>query len=129
MRLASGFWGTLMRALFVLVVLVCGFAGRADAACWVADWRFVWDVETNAYMTSDGGRCRAVFRRALRTTEVHSITIASAPRNGAASVSGHVVTYDPRSGFKGEDSFVFAINGKRNGSSARATVRVFVTVR
>jgi hypothetical protein len=38
------------------------------------------------------------------------------------------VIYNPRSGFKGDDSFVFAINGKRNGSPVRATVKVSVTV-
>jgi hypothetical protein len=118
-----------MRAFFVLAVLLCGFGGRAEGACSAPDWRFVWGVETNAYMTTDGGRCSLVFRRAFRTSEVHSITIASAPRNGSAAASGHSVIYNPRSGFKGDDSFVFAINGKRNGSPVRATVRVSVTVR
>jgi hypothetical protein len=122
-----------MRALFVLAVLLCGLlwgiGGRAEAACAVPDWRFVWDVETNAYITTDGGRCSLVFRRAFRTSEVHSITIASAPRNGAASASGNSVSYTPRSGFKGEDAFVFAINGRRNGNPVRATVKVNVTVR
>ena len=118
-----------MRALFLLAILLCGLGGRAEAACSVADWRFVWDVETNAYMTTDGGRCSLVFRRAFRTSEVHSITIASAPRNGVATVSGNSVFYNPRSSFKGEDAFVFAINGRRNGSPTRASVKVNVTVR
>jgi Big-like domain-containing protein len=118
-----------MRALLALAVLLCGLGGQAEAACAVPDWRFVWDVETNAYMTTDGGRCSLVFRRAFRTSEVHSIGMATAPRNGSATVSGNSVFYTPRSGFKGDDSFVFAINGKRNGSAVRATVKVNVTVR
>jgi len=118
-----------MRALFVLAVLLCGLGGRAEAACAVPQWRFVWDVETYAYITTDGSRCSLVFRRTFRTSEVHSITIASAPRSGAASVSGNSVFYSPRSGFKGEDAFVFAIAGRRNGIPVRATVKVNVTVR
>jgi hypothetical protein len=118
-----------MRAIFILALLLCGFGGGAQAACWVPNWRFVWDVETNAYITTDGGRCSVVMRRTFRTSEVHSILIASPPRNGAASVSGNSVFYNPRSGFKGEDVFVFAINGRRNGSPVHATVKVSVTVR
>jgi hypothetical protein len=118
-----------MRALFVLAVLLCSLGGRAEAACSVANWRFVWDVETNAYMTTDGGRCSLVMRRTFRTSEVHSIVIASAPRSGVASASGNSVFYNPRSGFRGEDSFVFAIGGRRNGSPVRATVKVLATVR
>src|SRR5690242_20527477 len=118
-----------MRALFVLAVLLCALGGRAEAACAAPQWRFVWDVETNAYLTTDGGRCSLVFRRTFRTSEVHAITIASAPRSGSASVSGNSIWYTPRSGFKGEDTFVFAIAGRRNGAPVRATVKVYVTAR
>jgi hypothetical protein len=38
------------------------------------------------------------------------------------------VFYIPRAGFKGGDSFVFAISGRRNGNPTRATVKVSVTV-
>ena len=117
-----------MRALLVLAVLLCGLGGRADAACAVPEWRFIWDVETNAYMTTDGSRCSLVLRRAFRTSEVHSVAIASAPRNGSATSSGHSVFYIPRAGFKGGDSFVFAISGRRNGNPTRATVKVSVMV-
>jgi hypothetical protein len=118
-----------MRALYVLVALLSCFAARAEAACSVANWRFVWGVETSAYMTTEGGRCSLVFRRTFRTSEVHSITIATAPRNGVATVSGNSVFYSPRSSFKGEDTFVFAIDGRRNGNPEHASVKVNVTVR
>ena len=118
-----------MRVLCVLAVLLCGLGGPAEAACSVANWRFVWGVETSAYLTTEGGRCSLVFRRTFRTSEVHSITIATAPRNGAATVSGNSIFYSPRSGFKGEDTFVFAINGRRNGNPERASVKVYATVR
>jgi hypothetical protein len=129
MEQTSAIGRLIMRGLYVLAVLLCCLDGRAEAACAVPEWRFIWDVETNAYITTDGGRCSLVFRRAFRTSEVHSIAIGAAPRNGNATASGNAVFYSPRSGFKGDDSFVLAINGKRNGSSVRATVKVNVTIR
>jgi hypothetical protein len=118
-----------MRTIFLLGVLLCGFCEPADAACTVPRWRFVWGIETNAYAVTDGGPCRLRFIWASGKTEVHSIGIASPPHNGTASASGHDIFYKPRGEFKGEDSFVFAINGRENANSARATVRVNVTVR
>ncbi len=118
-----------MRVLGVLAVVLSCFAGRAEAACSAANWRFVWGVETSAYMTTEGGRCSLVFRRTYRTSEVHSIRIATAPRNGVATVSGNSIFYSPRSGFKGEDTFVFAIDGRRNGNPEHASVKVYATVR
>ena len=116
-----------MRLIFILAVLLCGFVGSAEATCSVPQWRFVWDVETNAYMTTDGSPCWILLGRVFKTGEVHSVTIASAPRNGTASASGLSVHYRPKSGFKGEDSFVFAISGRRSGSPVHASVRVSVT--
>jgi hypothetical protein len=64
------------------------------------------------------------------TSEVSSISIASAPRHGAASAaSSGAITYRPKAGFKGEDQFVFALTGRKNGSPQRATIRVYVTVK
>ncbi|HEY4142025.1 MAG TPA: Ig-like domain-containing protein [Pseudolabrys sp.] len=116
-----------MRSILILTVLLCGFADLAEANCTVPRWRFIWDVETNGYMTTDGAPCRMRLVRVGRTGEIHSVKIASPPRNGAASASGHLVNYKPKAGFKGEDSFVFAIDGRRNGSPVHATVRVSVT--
>lgn len=119
-----------MRGIWVgTLLLLLGLAESADAACSVARWRFVWGVETTAYMTSDGSACRTTVEWTTGTTEVHSVSIAAPPRNGTASTSGRAVSYRPRAGFKGEDTFVFAVNGATRGSASRATVRVSVTVR
>jgi len=91
---------------------LAALAGQAEAACTVPRWRFVWDIETDAYMQSDGGRCWTRLTRTSGKTEVHSISIASPPRHGAASVSGLNVFYTPGNGFKGDDAFVFAIQGR-----------------
>jgi|SRR5215831_4010663 len=118
-----------MRAVFIGFLLLLGLAGRADAECTVAKWRFVWDIETVATMVSDGSRCQMNLIWTAGKTEVHSVSIASPPGHGAASVSGLHVFYTPRNGFKGDDAFIFAIQGRRNATPSRATVRVAVTVR
>jgi hypothetical protein len=55
----------------------------------------------------------------------NSISIASVPAHGTASVSGDVVTYTPASGYFGPDSFAYTANGP-GGSSAAATVTLSV---
>ncbi|HEX5212038.1 MAG TPA: hypothetical protein VFW22_09930 [Pseudolabrys sp.] len=39
------------------------------------------------------------------------------------------IVYRPRPGFKGEDEFVFALTGNKDGRPQHATIRVYVTVR
>ena len=118
-----------MRGFLVGLLLLVVLADQADAACTVPKWRFVWDIETNAYMQSDGGRCRIDLIWTSGKTEVHSISIASPPHHGTASISGLHVFYIPVNGFKDDDAFIFAIQGRRNATPSRATVRVSVTVR
>ena len=118
-----------MRRALALGFLLLGFAGSAEAGCYTATWRFKWGTEMNAYMETDGAMCRTSVSRVWNTSEVHSVNIASPPRNGNASAAGRGVSYRPRPGFKGEDSFVFAIVGRKAGSAERGTIRVYVTVR
>ena len=118
-----------MRVIFIGFLVLLGLAGQAAADCTVARWRFVWDIETAATMVSDGSPCRMNLIWTAGKSEVHSVNIASPPRHGAASASGLHVFYTPGRGFKGDDAFVFAIQGRRNATPSRATVRVAVTVR
>ncbi len=54
-----------------------------------------------------------------------SIAIASAPANGAATVSGTTISYQPSASFSGTDSFTYtAING--GGTSTAATIAITV---
>ena len=117
-----------MKRIFVLSMLLLGLANSAHAACTVHRWTLRWGVETNAYMQTDGSICRSTLTWTTGTSEVHSMSIAAAPRNGTASASRPTVTYRPRAGFKGEDTFVFAIVGRQAGQPVRATVRVSVKV-
>jgi hypothetical protein len=57
------------------------------------------------------------------------MNIAPRPQHGSASASMAAIIYRPQAGFKGEDQFVFALTGNKDGRSQRATIRVNVTVR
>ncbi len=80
-------------------------------------------------MVTDSAACRTSISRVSNTSEIHSVRIAFAPRNGTASAGGRGIVYRPRVGFKGDDSFVFAVTGRKAGNPARATMRVNITVR
>jgi hypothetical protein len=61
---------------------------------------------------------------------IYAIEIATPPKNGIALASGRsMVVYKPKVGFKGEDSFVFELVGKLNGTPTSARVRASVTVK
>src|SRR6266852_262449 len=111
-----------MRCAFAFALLFWALPGSAEARCHVAAWRAIWGVETNGYMDTNGSLCRTSVSRVWNTSAVRSVSIASAPQNGTASASGRAVSYQARPGFKGADSFVFAILGEKAGGPQRATV-------
>ncbi len=118
-----------MRVFVIGLLLMLSLVESAKAYCHVPQWRFVWDTEGAAIMVTDGQMCRTSVSRVWNTSEVHAVTIASQPRHGTASTTGRGISYIPRAGYKGEDSFVFAVAGRKAGSHTRATVRVSVTVK
>ena len=56
---------------------------------------------------------------------VTSIALVSPPLNGTATVAGNVVTYTPRAGYFGPDSFTYTATGP-GGTSVPATVTIAV---
>jgi hypothetical protein len=54
-----------------------------------------------------------------------SIAVATAPANGTTSIAGNVVTYRPRAGYYGTDSFTFTATGP-GGTSAPASVTLTI---
>ena len=56
---------------------------------------------------------------------VSAVAIASPPANGTVTLAGTVVTYTPRAGYFGPDSFTFTATGT-GGTSAPATVSITV---
>lgn len=116
------------RAGFIALTMVLLSAGLAEAACSVSRWRFSFGSESAADMTTDGAPCRTTVSWTAGTTEIHGIRISSPPRNGTAQAGGSSVTYKPKAGFKGTDSFAFTITGRRLTTPGTATVRVSVSV-
>jgi uncharacterized protein YhjY with autotransporter beta-barrel domain len=55
-----------------------------------------------------------------------SVTIATPPANGTATVSGTVITYKPNAGYFGADSFTYTVTGP-GGTSAPATISITVS--
>jgi len=55
----------------------------------------------------------------------NSLSIASGPAHGSASISGTTATYTPNSGYYGSDSFTYTATGP-GGTSGAATVSVSV---
>ncbi len=117
-----------MRWALVLGPLLLAPLQPAQAACY-GGWQSKWGIEMAAYAITDSRGCRWARLRMGGTSEVHSINLVSRPLHGAASASISAVTYRPRAGFKGEDQFVFALVGNKNGSPQHATIRMHVTVR
>ncbi len=59
------------------------------------------------------------------TGVVSTIALVTLPANGTATVAGNVVTYTPRAGFFGADSFTYTATGP-GGTSLPATVTITV---
>ncbi len=54
------------------------------------------------------------------------ITDTSSPNNGTTMLSGPGISYQPNSGFTGQDTFTYTINDGTTGNNATATVTVLV---
>ncbi len=115
-----------MRCIFALLLLLVGLVDSANARC-ITRWLGHWGVDSTAYVLMDGGVC-GLPMHAAGTSEIHSIRITARPRHGSAGVSGYVVAYRARAGFRGQDSFSIVIAGREAGQPKRMNVRVAVTV-
>ncbi|KSB89962.1 hypothetical protein AS593_00360 [Caulobacter vibrioides] len=63
---------------------------------------------------------------ALSGVPATSVTVATPPTHGTATVSGMAFTYDPTPGFSGTDTFTYTATNA-GGTSAAATVTITVT--
>ncbi len=115
-----------MRCILAVLCLLIGLADTASARC-ITRWLGHWGVDSTAYVLMDGGVC-GLPMHAAGTSEIHSIRITAPPRHGRAGVRGYAVAYQPRAGFKGQDSFSIVIAGREAGQPKRMNVRVAVTV-
>ena len=118
----------LLRLLSLFAVTL--FPLGAEARCSSVNWNFRFGQETTTSRETDGAPCSFRMTNVGGDGAVYGVEIATPPKNGSASTSGRaMVIYKPRLGFKGEDSFVFELVGKLNGTPTSARVRVTVTVK
>lgn len=118
----------IVRNLFVVLFLVCSVP-MAHAACDARIMsRFQWGDPGNGAMSVGSGESCAINVRALGTSQISGVKIARAPKNGTATVGGTGAVYRSKAGFKGSDSFSFAITGKGDRSQGTSTIEVSVTV-
>ena len=81
-------------------------------------------------MTAPSGRpCTTGqgFRVNQRNT-FHGMKITARPSHGTATASGHLIKYQSRPGYVGNDTFVFTIYGTQSGAPRVASVQVNVSV-
>jgi hypothetical protein len=115
-------------ALLVLGLLLVSSVANAD--CPSVRWNFRLGQETSTSRVTDGTPCFFHMTDIDGNGAIYGIEIATRPKNGTALASGRsMVVYKPKAGFKGEDSFVFELVGKLNGTPTSARVRVSVTVK
>jgi hypothetical protein len=115
------------RLLLVLALLLMPSA--ANAACPSVRWNFRLGSETTTSRVTDGTPCIFRMTDVGGDGAIYGVEIATPPKNGTALSSGRaLVVYKPKAGFKGEDSFVFELVGKLDGTPTSARVRVTVTV-
>lgn len=121
--------GSLMRCcMFLLGLLLVPSAANAD--CPSVHWNFKLGQETATSRVTDGTPCFFRMTDIGGNGAIYGVEIATPPKNGTALASGRsMVVYKPKAGFKGEDSFVFELVGKLDGTPTSAKVRVTVTVK
>jgi hypothetical protein len=117
------------RFLLVVLVLFVASSNTAQAACSVGRFGLFAGATTETTMVVSSGANCGINVRPGREGRFDSTRIVTPAKNG--TVSRHAVggfTYRSKPGFKGQDSFAFAVTGKIRSVEGTATVRVSVTV-
>ena len=116
---------SILAAAFTLMM-----ANAAIAECSVARFGFFRGQTSDTTMTVSSGASCGVIVHAGARSRFDSVSITSAPRNGTLSPRAGVgVTYRSKPGYRGADTFTFAVTGQLASGHGTATIRVDVTVR
>jgi hypothetical protein len=116
--------------LALAIIAVLGAVTTADAGCLVPHFRFSLGYDTTANMVvTEGWRCSVALGTGAWSS-FESVTVSTPPGHGTVTRRGSTtVTYQPRRGFRGEDSFAIAVRGLAGGQAATSTIRMSVEVR
>jgi hypothetical protein len=97
--------------------------------CRATPTRLAFDPMTEVKVTTSA-RTPCLLSLRLGTARVDALTITVDPQHGVVIPRGRTgVVYRPLSGFRGEDSFWFSLDGRANHNPGAAVVRVGVTVK
>src|SRR5215475_8905968 len=101
-----------MRRLVLATVLLFSLLGTANAAPCAMGGRWHFGFDSTSYMlVRPGGRCALMVRAGARST-FSSMSVSAPPRHGTARVDGGSrVVYQPKPGYRGEDSFSYTVSG------------------
>jgi hypothetical protein len=102
--------------------------GAAEAGCTVPRFSFHLDQTSDAQMYVTRGSACSINVHAGGRSRFDGISILARPQNGTVGTRSVGVTYRPKPGFAGQDSFVFAVMGQFAGGAGKATIRVSVKV-
>jgi len=120
-----------LATLLLSVILSVLGVPDASAACNATRFRFNLGAEPNTWtnmVVSSGKRCSILLHAGSRST-FSAFSVTAPPRNGTAHIeAGARAVYQSRPGYKGEDSFSFAVSGTGAHGSGKTTIRVAVTV-
>ena len=118
------------RAAGLLCVCLSFVSGPAFAMdCWVPDIRTLDNqtVQGNMFVVS-GKRCSIVMLRS--PGPIQGVSLVAPPSHGNVLVQGGRLIYTPRSGYLGEDRFVYAREGKDlENRPIKRTVEISVQVK
>jgi hypothetical protein len=116
-------------ALLALLVIGLAAAWLMPASCQSKPVPFVAGLTFNVSVAVPAGRACTVAVE-IGSVAVKSFQIDSPPAHGELVARGRTgVVYLPRSGFKGDDTFAFSIEGSSEISTGRSVVRVNAAVR
>lgn len=116
-------------SLLALTVICLSAFSSAAPDCRVSAVPLTFGAQADATITMKAGLACPIVVRA-GSASVDKLEILSMPQAGTVAERGRTgVTYRPQAGFKGEDSFIFAMRGRSDAHSGTSIVRVSVSVR
>lgn len=121
----------MIRIIFALVVLATGVtSSHAESGCNVPYFKLLAHTEVTGHMYVKAGKSCSV-QSANSAGGNTGIEIRRRPSNGQVQLTGGFkITYKPRAGFVGKDSFAYVRNAldSRTGRPIQLAVNIDVTV-
>ncbi|MGN6571786.1 MAG: hypothetical protein ACTHLO_10265 [Pseudolabrys sp.] len=117
-----------LSAAAVAALALAALASPADAACHITRFHFRFGQTFPAQAEVGSGQTCGFALHAGRDSVFRAIRIIAPPAHGTATARLTGVGYRAQAGYKGEDSFSFAVIGHNRDTSEPARVDVSVTV-